>query len=442
MLRLILVLTLAAIGVFQSMRSPFYALLFYLWIAYFRPESWVWNGAFVASLSLSFFAGLVLLARTLLSSEKISFGFGPLLMLSFLAHSLLSTIVSPTFDYAWNYWVEFAKTVVICVLIMSLVNTEQRLRATLMMIAFSLGFEAAKQGWAQLILNPGGANQNTIPMLGDNNVVAVGMFMLLPIFVALARTAPKKWEALVERFFAVGVVYRGISTYSRGGFLSAGAFCVHLIARSKHRIAGALGVFLVAALIVPVLPDYFWDRMSTIRSASEDLEAADNSIQGRLHFWRVAAVMANDRPLTGVGHNAFNAVYDRYDFSGGAFGPGRSVHSAWFGVFAELGYPGLLLFVAILVYAFWNCWTADHVARKRADLRPLADYAVAIESCLVVFAVGGTFVIFQYNEMLWHLLALATVVKRVVVKRASEAPPAVITKTPSLERLATHAGAA
>ena len=45
MLRTIFVLGIAAIGFRYAMKSAFYSLLFYLWIAYFRPENWVWDKA-------------------------------------------------------------------------------------------------------------------------------------------------------------------------------------------------------------------------------------------------------------------------------------------------------------------------------------------------------------------------------------------------------------
>ena len=61
----------------------------------------------------------------------------------------------------------------------------------LIVIGLSLGFEAAKQGWAQFILNPGASNINTHPALGDNNGVALAMFMLVPILAALGATADR-----------------------------------------------------------------------------------------------------------------------------------------------------------------------------------------------------------------------------------------------------------
>jgi hypothetical protein len=52
MLRTIFVFIIITVGVFYAAQGPFYALLFYLWNSYFRPEQWVWGGA-VSSLNLS-----------------------------------------------------------------------------------------------------------------------------------------------------------------------------------------------------------------------------------------------------------------------------------------------------------------------------------------------------------------------------------------------------
>jgi probable O-glycosylation ligase (exosortase A-associated) len=431
MLRMAFVFAIVAFGITQAMRGPFYALLFYLWIAYFRPEMWVWSD-FVASLNLSLIVGVFVVIRTLFSQEKIRFGVGPCLMFIFLTQSLISTLSSSEFDYAWRYFTEFAKATVICVLIISLVTDERRLRLALLIIAISLGFEAAKQGWAQFIMNPGGQNDNEVVILGDNNAVAVGMYMLVPIILALGRTATTRWERFGHRFAAVGVLYRAIVTYSRGGFLACGAIGLHYLLRSKRKVGALIGIAVVAGLIVPVLPDRFWSRMDTIPESTEEIDESDNSIKGRIHFWHVAVRMANDHPLLGVGHNSFNKFYDRYDFSNGLYKRNRSVHSSWFGLLSELGYPGLLLFVVILIYAFWQCRRVRRLSKTRPDLANLAVYASAIEAALLAFTVGGSFVIFHYNEMLWHTFALSMAVGRIAHEKQPSTQPAVATEQASV----------
>ena len=65
--------------------------------------------------------------------------------------------------------------------------------------------------------------------------------------------------------------------------------------------------------------------------------------------------MAAQNPVFGVGLNAFNKAYDDYDFLKGGYGKGRSVHSSWFGMLAELGYVGFTLYVSILILAVVTC---------------------------------------------------------------------------------------
>src|SRR5262245_37413726 len=103
MLRAIFVIAIISYGLVQSFRGAFYALLFYLWIAYFRPEFWLWSD-FVSQLNLSLIVGVLVLGSTLLGGRKLRFGVGPCLMLLFLTQSFMSTLMSPEFNYAWLYW--------------------------------------------------------------------------------------------------------------------------------------------------------------------------------------------------------------------------------------------------------------------------------------------------------------------------------------------------
>src|SRR5262249_30655707 len=115
---------------------------------------------------------------------------------------------------------------------------------------------------------------------------------------------------------------------------------------------------------------------------------------------------------TGVGHNAYSQFFNRYDFSRGEFGKDRAVHSSWFAVLSELGFPGLAIYVLVIVNSFRICWRVRRVATGRPQLTHLGLYATAIESALISFAVGSTFVNLQYCEMLWHFVALSLVLDR------------------------------
>jgi probable O-glycosylation ligase (exosortase A-associated) len=406
MLRTLFVLALACTGVAYAFQGPLYGLLFYLWVAYFRPEQWVWDGSIVSVMYLSTVAMVFTLAGTILWRTQWRINLRIALLGLFLLHTLLSTIFAVQTDYAWPYWFEFFKAVVISYFIVVLSDDIDNFRLVLLVIALSLGAEATKQGWIELIRHPGSRNDNPFPMLGDNNGVAVGMLMLVPTLTSLAATATTKWERAAHRFMAFGVLYRAICTYSRGGFLACAALGSVYVLRGQKRLMTAVIIVVAAAVVTPVLPAEFWDRMSTI-TTPDQVREDDTSALGRLHFWNVAIAMANASPVFGVGHNSFNVIYDSYDDTDGAFGRGRSVHSSWFGLLAELGYPGLLLFIAQLVLAFLACSRARRAARVSAKHANLAVFAFGIEAAMVVFIVGGTFLPFQYTEMLWHFIGLS-----------------------------------
>ena len=350
--------------------------------------------------------------RTFLSGVPFRIDTRSALLIAFLLHSLISTAAGLNSAYSFGYWWEFAKVIVVSVLLTNIIRTPGDLRLVLTVITLSLGFEAAKQGWAQLILNPGEPNDNGVPFLGDNNLVAVGMAMLLPIIGALAANTAG-WQKRGFQFLSIGVLYRALSTYSRGGFLSIGAVGAMWFWRSPHKVKTLAAVTITALLILPVLPHQFWDRMSTITASGEE---RDDSQQSRLHFWQVAIAMANDRPLVGVGHRGYGRAYNQYDWTEGKFLTNRAVHSAWFGVLAELGYPGLILFVLIVVSSLGACRRVRKAAERGEIAGPLGPYAVAFETSLIAFMVGGSFVSFHYNEMLWHYFALTIALERVAVR--------------------------
>ena len=418
MFRTAFVLAIAFVGIHFALQSTFYTLLLYLWLAYFRPEEWVWNDL-IRSLGLSWFVGIYLVGRCVLTGDIRRPERRTFLLLLILADGFLSVMVSGYFPYAWPYWQGFAKAIVVTYLLSSLIQDRSQYRLVLLTIVLSLGFEATKQGWAQLILHPGAKNPNSITFLGDENLVAIGMLMLLPLVLVLAKTAERDWAKWMFRFMAVGVLYRALSTYSRGGFIACLAVGAIYVMRSPHRARSIFGIIVALAITVPAFPDRFWDRMNTITPREEEM---DDSMKGRLHCWRVGLSMGNDNPITGVGFNAYEAAYDDYDFLNGAYGSKRAVHSAWVGVLAELGYPGLLLFITNLALALLSCRRVRRHAAATGD-EELRTYAIALEASFAAALVGGSFVSFQYNEMMWHFVGLSIALETIAMKPVETLEP-------------------
>ena len=72
----------------------------------------------------------------------------------------------------------------------------------------------------------------------------------------------------------------------------------------------------------------------------------DASAQGRLYAWGAAFGMAVANPITGVGIDNF--YYNYYLYSSHWDGLNHAVHSTWFGVLAETGFIGFIIFVCMI----------------------------------------------------------------------------------------------
>ena len=361
----------------------------------------------IKRLNLSYLSGVWLLLLTLITRQRFVLNGRIVLLLLFLLHTFISTMFSNYSAYSWPYWKEFLKAIVITYLIVVLITDTGRFRLLLLVMMLSLGLEQGKQGWYYLLFPPDSNNMNTIPFLGDNNGVAIGMLMLVPVAAYLARTTQHTWARRGYWFLLVGCLFRALTTYSRGGFLACGALGGVYLLRSRQKLRVLAGITVMVVIILPALPAKFWARMNTIQTYEED-----DSATGRLHFWQVAVKMANANPLLGVGYNAYNIAYDAYDFSNKRYGSGRSVHSSFFGILAEVGYLGFALYAAILVCAFQSCYRVQKQAAMGSIPVELAHGAAALEASLAAFVVGGLFIPFQYNEMVWHFIGITIVLQQ------------------------------
>jgi len=409
MLKLVFISILVTLGIYFSLHGSFFSILFYLWNAYFRPEEWVWSDS-IRALRLSYIIGVYAVISTILSKKKFPLGFYSFILTAFFLHTLLSLIFSKYTDTIFNEWIAFAKIIILCYLILMNATDISKIRLTLLIIVLSLGLEGSKQGWFSILTFSTAANTNSIPFLGDNNGVAVGMAMLVPVIVLLAKTSSHRWHYLFYLVIMVGVIFRVMYTFSRGGFIALIAllFAAMLLSKQKFLIFFSILLFLFMALLI--LPTSFWDRMDTIQNYDE---IEDQSALGRLHFWNVAVKMADDNPFLGIGPNAYPLAFDSYDETNGAFGRNRHVHSTYFGVLAELGYVGFFLFALIILMAFYMCQKIRFFLPSIPDYQPLRQTVLALEISLVAYLFGTVFLTFQYQEMFWHFITLIFAAYRV-----------------------------
>ena len=214
-----------------------------------------------------------------------------------------------------------------------------------------------------------------------------------------------------------------------------GAAVLVYILLQRRRVMALTGlavVGFVAYLVVPV-PEGYFDRLETIQTYEE---VDDDSALSRLHFWKVAMLMAENRRF-GVGLRNFEAAYNDYDFTYGRFGMNRSVHSSHFQVVAELGYPGAFVWVMLFLFAFLLAFRARRRSKDPDATPEEARFFFTVSNALMVsmvgFIVGGGFVASALNDVTWLTFAMVASLDRLAYQLAPE--PVVAREAQLAERL-------
>ncbi|MBW3697803.1 hypothetical protein EK599_19150 [Vibrio sp. T187] len=257
-------------------------------------------------------------------------------------------------------------------------------------------------------------------MLGDPNDLALAL--MFPLAFAVSNTITPRLSLLLRVLSAIICILllmAVIATQSRGGLLGSltvfGIFAIKVI-RSK--------VLLISVSGVAAMGLYLMAGISGRASGGAAEAGIDASAMGRLYAWEAAFKMATVNPLTGVGLNNFYSNY--YYYSPHWDGLNHAVHSTWFGVLAETGFLGLIIFIGLIVTLIRTArGTLALIEKSRVPLDPnLVSSANAVYAGLLGTIVSGTFLTQGFNWPIYILAALIVCVAHISQKACQiENPP-------------------
>jgi putative inorganic carbon (HCO3(-)) transporter len=245
------------------------------------------------------------------------------------------------------------------ILVEDTVNPNMMAGALVMALPFPL---------AMLLVSPDG-----LPPVSRAVLPAVG-------WVLDGRWFRRAWFAVAALATAVVLVL----TKSRGGWIAGGATALVLLGRQRRAFLwlvppALLGLGLLAWRVGP----------SALLDAV-GLEAGVPGWEARVEIWSRAIYMVQDFPFTGVGANTFGAVADvLYPFF--LLGPDAGIphaHNLLLQVAVDLGIPGLVAFLAILLLSLWCALDSARFYRRGGE-RALAALAWASLASLVGMLVHG-----------------------------------------------------
>jgi O-antigen ligase len=248
----------------------------------------------------------------------------------------------------------------------------------------------------------------------DFATVAVTALPLGIYFAVRGRGLLVRGAALVGLALTVSAF---VWTGSRGGFIAAivvGLYLLFGYSTIKLRWRVLATTFAVAVLTVTA-SDAYWEKMRSIFHPKDDYNLA--SSEGRKAIWTRGMGYMLGHPLLGVGAGNFQTAEGTISPRASRQSVGRGVkwqaaHNSYVQIGAELGVPGLLCFLVMLLgslRALLRRRPEPDVPRDPRG-RPLAQ---ALAAALIGFVTGAFFLSLAYAEAPYMLVALAAGLTRI-----------------------------
>jgi putative inorganic carbon (HCO3(-)) transporter len=329
-----------------------------------------------------------------------------LILLALWLGFFVTTELSVLHYFAWPKLIEVSKVLASAFLLLILINSREKLTWLLAvsalsfsLVAFKGGFWALTQGFSDRVYGPPGSQY------GDNNHFAVAVVMAIPLLMFWLRQSDHRslrWALTAAIAFSV---FAALSSWSRGALLTLGITTAVLFLGNRKQIPFALALVGAAAVAFLFLPDAWFSRMETIGGY-----AAEQSAQGRLFAWQRGIGYALNHPLTGAGFDGWVLVTWSRDW-----------HNAFIEIMAEHGLIVFLLWLALILGTQFELVRV--IVRRRGSAGD--DWEVACASALLAsltaYCVGALFVGISYWDLLYHLIAAAIILKRLVRQRVHNA---------------------
>jgi putative inorganic carbon (hco3(-)) transporter len=404
----------------RKSRRYFYWLLIVIFFEYARPAS------FVPFLRIPFLYSLIPLA--LLVAQHFAVGLRPyreiftdklakwpVVMLALILIGMFSAILQRN---AWSTFTLVLGFVFLFIMVARIVTTLGRLRGVIAVLLLSHLFLLAMN--PNVILDP--TQRQYIlgaSFLGDGNDFSLSLCILLPLTLELARSRTRFWPKLLSWAGLAVLLLAAIATQSRGGSLGIAAVLIFLWLFSPRKALGVIGVALAGVAVLIYAPPQYFDRIKTIGSYQED-----GSAQGRLEAWKSSINMALDNPVFGVGAGSFGVAFGtKYRTPGAAHMPWLTAHSSYFLVLGEMGIPGIICILAIVIGNIVANLRLRKAVLARAGPKPGAATQESVRVLLLTaggfvgFGIAGAFLSAAYYPHIYVLAGLLVATRCIVAQR-------------------------
>jgi probable O-glycosylation ligase (exosortase A-associated) len=429
----LLMVALTLMGTFGVfLVEPFWGVAIYYLFAVLRPQNmWQWSlppdirwSNYVAIASMFGSIGLALGMLPFGRDPGTFAGFkrAHKVMFLFAVWVYITYITAYDREAAWFYIVEYTKLFVMYFVSVIVVRNIRQIWILYLLTALSLGYIAYEINFLYLVNGRldiyhhgyGGVDNN-----GAGLMLAVGV----PLCVYAWQASKKIWRWAFLGFVPL-LLHAIMLSYSRGAMVGIVVGVPLIIMRATRRRQFAAAV-LALALVVPTMAGQ--EVRDEFFSTAQYQE--DGSANSRFGSWTAAIRMANDHPLLGMGLRNSSLFSHQY----GADIEGRVIHSQFFQILADCGYPGLFLYLMVLATAWFSLRQVRKAMKGRTDDEAILIKSMAngIECGLFVFCASAAFLSVELFELPYVLLLLSAQLGAVTALAAQTVSPPVAKPTPA-----------
>jgi probable O-glycosylation ligase (exosortase A-associated) len=415
-MRDLLVVGIVLVGAIWALRHPWIGVMLWTWISIMNPHRYTWSFAYDAPVAA--IAAVATLLGLLFTKERQSpFQGAPTVILFLFA--IWVTIswlmgVNVAGDYA--QWDKVMKIYLMTFVALMLLDHKQKIIAFAWVTAGSLAILGANGGVFTVLT---GGNYRVwgpdFSFIADNNHMALALIMTIPLLHFLQLQLSRAWMrhgmTVVMLLCAAAV----IGTHSRGGFLAIAAMTAFLWWRSRRKFLIGMAILFAVLVLLPFMPEHWWERMRTIDEYAEDASAI-----GRLNGWHVAWEVAKHNFFGGgmsYQHQVFFDLYGLYNTNV------ISAHSIYFQILGNHGFVGLLIYLLLWIVTYRYAGWLRKNGGKHPETRWTSDLGAMVQVSLVGFAVGGAFLSMPYFDLPYNMMVMVVLARKWVEMRRWESEP-------------------
>ncbi|HYP69189.1 MAG TPA: putative O-glycosylation ligase, exosortase A system-associated [Thiobacillaceae bacterium] len=304
---------------------------------------------------------------------------------------------------AWPKLADVGKMFVPLMLMIVLIDNSEKLRLLLIVIAGSVALVAVKGGfWAFITGFQDRVYGAPGSEMAGNNEFAIAVAMTIPLLLLWRDEIS---DRALRAVLAVAIVLcfgSALSSWSRGAFLSLGAMSLLLIWHYRRKTAPLIILVTGLVAIGLLFPEGWLERMTGMGHYQ-----ADESAMGRLEVWQSGWNYLLAHPWLGGGFESWIYV----SLPNGS----RDWHSAYIKMGAEHGFPGLLLWGALLAGTILSLTRMGRLG-KRWRLDWVQRWAAMLRASLMAYAVGAIFLGIAYWELFYWLLVASVLATRFAIQ--------------------------